>query len=474
MLLAVILLSSSVVAQQPARVHSINSGESRAARKLDAVRNDPLALRAFLLQFPKGGDLHNHLSGAVYAESYIQWAAEDGMCVDTATHALASAASAKGEQSTCAPGQRPASDALKDPALYRDLIDSFSMRNHSAALEANEYQFFSTFAKFGAVARAEQGREIAEVMLRAAEQNELYLELIGNWDGNVSVGISNAVPLNLDDFAATQKQLESAGIADSAKAARRNLDTDETAARAALHCDASPQPPACKVQVRYIWEVYRAGTPAHVFAQLLAGFMAASQDPRIVAINLVQPEDWYVPLHDYALHMKMIAYLHTQFPQVHITLHAGELTFGQVPPRELGWHIGSAIHDGHAQRIGHGVDVMYAADPGSLLREMAKQKIAVEICLTSNEVILGVKGNEQPFMQYLDAGVPLVISTDDEGVSRSDLTHEYQVAVERYHLSYAQLKRLSRDSLEYSFLPAAEKTNALRELEHRFAEFERR
>ena len=42
-----------------------------------SIRDDPLALLAFLREMPKGGDLHNHLSGAIYAESYLRWAAED-------------------------------------------------------------------------------------------------------------------------------------------------------------------------------------------------------------------------------------------------------------------------------------------------------------------------------------------------------------------------------------------------------------
>jgi adenosine deaminase len=54
---------------------------------------------------------------------------------------------------------------------------------------------------------------------------------------------------------------------------------------------------------------------------------------------------------------------------------------------------------------------------------------------------------------YMKYGVPVALATDDEGVSRSDMTYEYLRAVESYHLSYADLKRLARQSLEHSFLP---------------------
>jgi adenosine deaminase len=79
----------------------------------------------------------------------------------------------------------------------------------------------------------------------------------------------------------------------------------------------------------------------------------------------------------------------------------------------------------------------------------------VEICLTSNDVILGVKGNDHPFPIYRRYKVPVALATDDEGVSRSDMTHEYLRAVETYNLSYSDLKHMARESLEHSFLPGA-------------------
>ena len=56
--------------------------ELRAAKALEAIRGDPLALYAFLKRMPKGADLHNHLDGAVYAETFIRVGGEDGLCVD--------------------------------------------------------------------------------------------------------------------------------------------------------------------------------------------------------------------------------------------------------------------------------------------------------------------------------------------------------------------------------------------------------
>jgi hypothetical protein len=138
---------------------------------------------------------------------------------------------------------------------------------------------------------------------------------------------------------------------------------------------------------------------------------------------------------------------------VHISLHADELAMGLVPPEGLRFHIRESVERAGAERIGHGVAVMNEDDPIGLLREMAAKKVLVEICLTSNDVILGVSGDRHPLPVYMKYGVPVALATDDEGVSRTDITHEYLRAAEDYELTYEDLKRMARASLEHSFLP---------------------
>jgi hypothetical protein len=86
---------------------------------------------------------------------------------------------------------------------------------------------------------------------------------------------------------------------------------------------------------------------------------------------------------------------------------------------------------------------------------MSKRNVLVEICLTSNDLILGISGDHHPFPIYRQYQVPVALATDDQGVSRSDMTNEYLRAAEGYQLSYADLKDLARESLEHSFLPGA-------------------
>jgi hypothetical protein len=157
-------------------------------------------------------------------------------------------------------------------------------------------------------------------------------------------------------------------------------------------------------------------------------------------------------MHDFDLHMRIIEALHKFYPAAHVSLHADELWMGLVPPEGLRFHIRESIERGGAERIGHGVAVMSEDDALGLLREMAKKNVLVEICLTSNDVILDVSGDRHPLPVYMKYGVPVALATDDLGVSRSDMTHEYLRAVETYGLPYADLKRMARASMEHSFI----------------------
>jgi adenosine deaminase len=243
------------------------------------------------------------------------------------------------------------------------------------------------------------------------------------------------------------------GLRDEIATDRQELDEVEKTRAQREHCGEPQAKPACSVKLLYLYQVLRGFSPQQVFAQTLLGFELASVDPRVVGLNFVMPEDGYLSMRDYHLHMRMLDYLHSIYPKVRMTLHAGELSPGMVPPEGLKFHIREAVDLGHAERIGHGVDVMYEDRPQELLQELAAKHIMVEINLTSNDVILGIKGKDHPLSLYRAAHVPVALSTDDEGVSRIDITHEYEKAVEEQGLGYLDLKNMARTSLEHSFIP---------------------
>jgi len=420
-------------------------------QRFAAARKNPPELYAFLLRMPKGGDLHLHLTGAIYAETYLRIAAEDGLCLDLRTHAIVAPLTAAGS-THCGDGVE-ASHAQSDNALANAMIDSLSMRNFVPGRESGHDHFFAAFAKFGPFQPRHRGELLAEVVRRAADQNESYLEVM-----TLNGAPANALGTQagfFEDFVAVREKLMAAGLEKVVEGMRANLDELEHSRRTALGCDAQPDSPPCRVVVRYLYQVLREAPKEQIFAQVLAGFMLASTDSRVVGINFVQPEDGLTSMRDYHLQMRMVDYAHGVYPKVHITLHAGELASGLVPPEGLRFHIRDAVEFGHAERIGHGVSVMYETRAGQLLDLMRQRRVLVEINLSSNDLILGVRGREHPLPVYRKHGVPVALSTDDEGVSRSHLTEEYLRAALTYDLSYADLKEMARNSLEYSFLPGS-------------------
>ena len=403
---------------------------------------------------PKGADLHVHLSGAVYAESFIRAAGEDGLCVDTALLAFTKPPAAPDSNGPpCKQGEEPAVSVPKEQKLYDALIDSFSMRTFVPKTgESGHDHFFNTFDKFGGTNKRHVSEWVDEVATRAAAQNEQYLELMETPDFKPAAGLAIEAGFH-SNFAEYRDILLAHGFRNSVPVISDYFDQIEAARREREHCGQPNASPACGVEVRFIYQVLRGLPKEVVFAQILLGFEMASADPRVVGLNLVQPEDCYVCMTDYRLHMQMIDALHALYPKVHISLHAGELEPGMVPPEGLTFHIRSAIEQGHAERIGHGVDVMYEDKPYDLLKETAAKHVMVEVNLTSNDVILNIKGDSHPFMLYRKYGVPVALSTDDEGVSRIDLTHEYVRAAVTYPLTYRDFKQMVRTGIEHSFLP---------------------
>jgi adenosine deaminase len=440
-------IAPSNPAQMIAPKSPTGSPEQRTARYFESIRKSPPQLLAFLRRMPKGGDLHNHLSGSIYAESYIKWAAEKDLCVDTGTLALSA--------SPCDPAktEAPMSSASSDPVLYRRLIDAWSLRSGPAVGKNGHDHFFDAFGKFNRATAGQRGAMLAEVSARSARGQLSYLELMLGADGGQAGQLGQKLGWD-GDFQGALDRLKSGGLDQIVAQAARSIQENEIERRRILKCDTPQADAGCGVRIRYINQVLRAASPASVFAQMAVGFALASlPDSMVVAVNLAQPEDEFAPMQNFGLHMEMLAYLRPRYPKAHLTLHAGELAAGVVPPDGLSFHIRDSVLKAGAERIGHGVSIMHEDDPYALLKELARRKVMIEICLTSNDLILGVRKEHHPLLTYMQYGVPVALATDDEGVSRSEISREYLKAALDHGLGYKQLKTMARTSLEHSFLP---------------------
>ncbi|HZM86587.1 MAG TPA: adenosine deaminase [Blastocatellia bacterium] len=442
-LLVVLCSALTIEAQTAGSSKADGTSEQKTARYFESIRTSPPQMFAFLKRMPKGADLHSHLSGAVYAESYIQWAAAKGLCINQTALAIA--------QPPCdqAGGKPPASAALTNPVLYRQLIDAWSMRYWEYSGQNGHDHFFDTFGKFGG---ASFGQMLAEVSSRAARGGVSYLELMLTPDGGKSIGIGVQVGWN-GDFEGTLNKLKSGGGDDAVSAGVKALQDAEAEKDTLLKCATPQADPGCSVTIRYVAQVSRGAPLGPVFAQMVTGF-ALANDPnsKVVALNLVQPEDSFLSMQNFGVQMEMLNFLKPRYPKAHITLHAGELAAGVAPPEGLSFHIRDSVLKGQAERIGHGVAIMHEDDPYGLLKELARRNVMIEICLTSNDTILGIKKEQHPLRTYLEYGVPVALATDDEGVARSEITREYLKAAEDHGLGYIQLKTMARTSLHHAFL----------------------
>ena len=300
--------------------------ERGASMYLEKVRGKSALLSRFLLAMPKGGDLHMHLSGSVYAEVMLKFGAEANDCVNVSTLVAT--------LPPCTVGQRPIADAQHDGKLRDQIIDAWSMRNYTGP--NGHDHFFDTFAKFSVTLNGRAGDALASVAQRAFSQNELYIEpLITPRSADVAA-IADKVQYTRD-FALLRERLLHAGLGDVVPKAI--ADTNDIFAQK-RRADPNPFP-----VIRLDVQVGRAAPPVLVFTRLLFAFELMRADRRWVGVNLVQPEADPISLRDYTLQMEMLHYLRRVYPVGHITLHAGELVPGLVPLADLRFHIRQAVAD---------------------------------------------------------------------------------------------------------------------------------
>lgn len=463
-LFAVFLLAAIIVAVRVAVV-AREFDTAVAGARFEAVRDNHTELRAFLRRMPKGGDLHTHLSGAVYAERFIAWAAQQNLCADPANVLMS-------KPQCDLPGDVSAADAMHDQKLYDQLVNAFSTRSFvpTVAVPTDHDKFFAAFDKFGAASGSRFVDMTLDQLRDYHSENVQYVEFMVSFScWNERDKFIKAMADQTDD-AGRLAALRANGLDECVAAKRDDLVASIGKIRTELGCDQQATRPGCGVTFRYIAQILRNTTPDEVFLQTAIAAALIRAEPQVVALNLVQSEDNLVARRDYTRHMEIVAFLASD---VKVSLHAGELWLGYVPPPDLTFHIRQAIEIGNARRIGHGVDLAFEHDMEGLLAEMRQRPVAVEINLSSNAIILGVHGKNHPLATYLAAGVPVVISTDDAGVSRINMTNEYFRAVHDQGLDYPTLKAIARNALTYSFLDEAQKRSELERFDRSYAEFER-
>ena len=456
---------------------SFPSGAQSVERFFDGIRNNTAELTAFFSLMPKGGDLHNHYSGSVYAETYISYVVQQDYVINENTLEV-KATPPNADKAWIRFSKLNAAGQL--PAMKQKLIQKWSVKDYNGVSYPSDKQFFETFSGFGIANNGNDRLEVGlmELKRRAQKENVSYIETMFTYipcnvtidDTSYNGRLENAQATH--DIAQTTalleqlyKQVEEKNI----KACATQFNSDLLAMHTKLQMDDTT------FTMRYQNYVARVLPPADVFRTLVLSFESANASPLVVGVNIVAPEDNEVSMRDYWLHMQMFKFCHAKFPNVKYAMHAGELALGMVKPEDLTFHINDAVHMAGANRIGHGVDIPYEQNCYDLLQYMATSQIAIEINLYSNEFILKVKEDQHPISLYRKYNVPIVICTDDAGVLRSNLTHQYVLLAKRYKdVSYADIKRYVFNSIDYSFIEEEAVKKKLKEqLTNRFNKFEK-
>ncbi len=420
-----------------------------AGAAFERLRNDEAALRGFMRAFPKGGDIHHHLVGAPTPEMFMLAGAEGGFCLDPASLGAV--------PGPCTGSTVAFADVMQDADLSERLADAWSMRQFGRGDDAAPAHFFGIFPQIWPVVD-DRGFLLAQLKKQAAAENLLYLETQLQVPAATDALRAAAMALPpTDDVVALREALRADGILErhvTGGLATLQRYSDTSAFH--LKCKSKAPDPGCAVEHRFQIYALRILPTPMVLADMILAFELAARAPAVVGVNVVGFEGDSNALANYDLHMRALGQLAVAYPDVRLALHAGEITAREADADALATHVPKALYTAAARRIGHGNAIATSAERATLLEDLAITKTAVEVSLTSNELLLGLVGADHHLKLVWDAGIPVTLNTDDAGIFATDLSREYLLAAQRYPwLTYEDFKTLSRQALEVSFLSGA-------------------
>jgi adenosine deaminase CECR1 len=400
-----------------------------------------------LYALPKGGDLHNHLAGAILAEwmwdaalaqekrGYVYYTkVRINNCKDFGTNEF---------------GRDPYLLLLKNiQASYYDQLNACEKSEYKKLQDLDAHEKTAWLNSM----RLDQSFEGRDEFFQAhwtrisALLHNPYL-------------IADILYRNMDAFGKegvvyleTQNELDGYSKPDGS-----TFTSDEVADifRTFL---ASKEAKATGVEVRFQTDLLRFAPNAEERLKQLYAIVDGYRD-LFVGVNMVGRED-----NDKGYPLRFLSTLRElrhKYPDINLSIHAGEVD-------EPNFHIKDTLLLG-AKRIGHGVNLI--TDPDTMVL-MRNGPYMVEINLISNLLLEYVSDYSQhPFPEYLRIGVPVALSTDDRGMWDSNMTDEDFVAVKEFNLSWEEMVQLGRNSLKFSFVDEATKARLLANYEKRVTAF---
>ena len=405
-------------------------------------------LLQFLYAMPKGGDLHNHLAGAVHPEWYLQ------LGLDAAAHGYKYFTKVRINNCRFDTNEFGGNAYLllfRNIAQHQfDALSDCDKSEYIALEDLNPRQKTAWLASL----RLDQRHE------GRAEFFEAHWARVGGLLSNPYL-LAEALYLNMREFGAEgllylETQIPVNGFSTANGEPIAAEDVLAIYRERINRADAK----ATGVTVRLQLAILRFLPMAE--DHLRAAYSFVATHPEFVGVNMVGRED-----NDKGYPLRFLATfraLRHSYSGVRLSIHAGEVD-------EPNQHVRDTLLLG-ADRIGHGVNLI--TDPDTMLL-MRHGPYLVEINLISNLLLNYVESYaEHPFPEYLRTGIPVALSTDDRGMWDSTLTDEFFVAVREFNLTWAEIVALSQNSLSYSFVEEPVKQTLVDTLNKRLAGFERR
>ncbi len=410
-----------------------------------AARATPAQLYAFLYDMPKGGDLHNHAAGANRPEWIF------AVCTDPARNG--------GESFYTRARLSGAPDSVDPGARFR------TIRGKAYALLADNAK--AEYVPLAALSPQERLAWCASLRLDGTGDGRLEFfshiwPRLGQLNQCLPVAmellVENMRAFGAEHLAYLETQFNATGMVDN----DGRVIPDEEAVAFVRRRLSQPDAAATGVTVRFQHTILRFAPDAEERLERAYAFVDAHRD-LWVGLNLAGIEENGAGYPSRFL--DTFRRMRARYPTLALSIHAGEM---DGPDR----HVRDTLLLG-ASRIGHGVNLI--KDPDTLLLLQQTRRVLVEINLISNRLLGYVPDlAAHPFPEYLRTGVPVCLNTDDRGMWDSNMTDEYYTAVTLFHLSWAEILAMGRDSIARSFAQPEARERLLSEFERRVEAFEDR
>lgn len=430
------------------------------------IKDSVSDLRPFLKSFPKGGDTHSHLTGAINRD-YLTLAKSKGLRFtlkfDEGKHHI----KFYGKDEVNVAESRPAEE-IKD--LEQIFIKATTLIKGD--------HFFDTFSNFESIdSFLELSDYLFPLLERAYNSNVLYLEVSKGFESHFEKWDNQKlVDAYKHDFPTNQafennEYLDK--LEDKFNMLKEGLQEEKKHyINYIAQADNVPLPEFFKkkgfknsvfsfnnpVVIRINGDVSRVTDLFQFFADLTLSFLMVQEElvtkkNKACMLGVVISGEEFLgeSLENLTAQLKMLNFLKKkpEFFDVCCSIHAGELSWKNAEEEAMGSAINQVFEYAKPDRIGHGACITHDEKFNEILQKLC----CVEICPTSNKTILNVKRDAHPFELYLNNKVPVTLNTDDAGVLRTSLTEEFIIAI-KWHsdIDYLTLKNLARNQLRYSFL----------------------